>query len=137
MTPKRINKSKDQISDEIAYNAKLFRFKNMAARVFPLLLTDSVYDAQTALDAVSGFAKAELSEKEASFKINDLSLDFSAQPKGKITDTMNAIKVELQEENAKEVSDFLELFSRTFSSYGTNQFLKKPMSDIKASDIIA
>ncbi len=134
---KRVNKSKDQITQEMERNALLLRYKNMAARLFPLLQTDTIYDAQTALDAVSGFTKYELSEKEASFKMNDLALDFSEQPKGKITDVMNAIKVELQNESAKEAADFLELFSKTFSQYGASHFVKKSMSEIKSSDILA
>lgn len=135
--PKRLNKSKDQISEEMAYNAKLLRFKHMATRIFPLLTTDTIYDAQTAMDAISGFVKYDLAEKESQFKVNDLPLDFSDQPEGKITETMTALKAELQTESAKEVAEFLEMFSRTISSYGAAQFVKKPMSDLKAEDFIA
>lgn len=134
---KRFPKSKDQILSEMEYSAKLTRFKSMANRLFPLLQTDTIYDAQTALEAVSGFVNFELSEKESSFKINDLKLDFSEQPEGKITNVMKAIKVELQQEGAKEAAEFLEMFAKTFSQYGSSQFLKKPMSEITAEEIIS
>lgn len=137
MTPKRINKTKNEIAQEMAYTEKLKRFKSMATRIFPLLVTDTIYDAQTALDAVSGFIKEDIAIRESAWKVNDLPIDFSSQPEGKITNTMNAIKVELQQENALEVSEFLELFSRTFTSFGSKQFLAKPMSEISMDDIIA
>ena len=136
-TPKRVNKSKPEILDEMAKRTKIEKFKDLGRRLFPMLKTDSIYDAQTALDAVAGYVKMELSIKEASFKINDLPLNFSQEPKGKITDVMNAIKVEVQDENAKDVAEFLELFSRTFSSYAMKMFLEKPMSDVTVDDIVA
>ena len=137
MAPKRVNKTKPEILDEMAKRAKIENFKDMGRRLFPILKTDSIYDAQTALDAVAGYVKMELAIKEAKLKINDIPLDFSKEPKGKVTDVMNAIKVEVQNENAKDVAEFLELFSRTFSSYAMKVFLEKPMSEVKVDDIVA
>lgn len=134
---KRINKTKPEILNEMAQRAKIEKFKDMGKRLFPLLTTDTIYDAQTAIEAVSGYIKFELSVKEANFKINDLPLDFKDQPEGSITDVMNAIKVELQQENAKDAAEFLELFGRTFSSYAVKKYLENPMSEVKVEDIIA
>lgn len=137
MSTKRVNKSKPEILNEMAQRAKVEKFKDMGKRLFPLLTTDTIYDAQTALEAVSGYIKFELSIKEASFKLNDLPLDFSKETKSKVTDVMNAIKVELQEENAKDCAEFLELFGRTFSSLAVKKYLENPMSEVKVEDIIA
>lgn len=134
---KRVNKSKPEILGEMAQRAKVEKFKDMGRRVFPLLKTETIYDAQTVLDAVSGYIKFELAVKEQSLKLNDLLVDFSKEPKGEILDAMDAIKVELQQESAKDVADFLELMGRTFSSYASSEFLKKPMTDLKVEDIIS
>lgn len=134
---KRVNKNKAQILDEMAQRAKIDKFKDMGKRLFPLLSTDTIYDAQTAIEAVSGYIKFELSVKEAGFKVNDLPLDFSKEPEGKVTEVMNAIKVELQGESAKDSAEFLELFGRTFSSYAVKKYLDNPMSEVNVDDIIA
>lgn len=134
---KRINKSKSQILDEIAQKAKIENFKNIGKKLFPMLTTDSIYDAQTVLDALSGYIKMELAVKESSFLVSDLLVDLSNEPKGNITDIMKAIHTEISKENAKDMAEFLELFSKTFSTYAVNQYLKKPMSDLKVEDIIA
>ena len=135
--PKRVNKNKGQILDEMAQRVKIEKFKDMGHRIFPLLKTETIYDAQTAIEAVSGYIKFELAVKENSYKINDLLIDMSEEPESDITTAMNAIKVELQNENAKDTAEFLELFGRTLSSYGAKEFLKKPMTDLKVEDIIS
>lgn len=137
MAPKRVNKSKPEILSEMAQRAKVEKFKDMGRRIFPLLKTETIYDGQTVLDAVSGYIKFELAVKEQSLKLNDLLVDFSKEPEGEILEAMKAIKVELQQESAKDVADFLELMGRTFSSYASSEFLKKPMSDLKVEDIIS
>lgn len=137
MAPKRINKTKPEILGEMAQRAKIEKFKDMGRRIFPLLTTDTIYDAQTAIEAVSGYIKFELSIKESGFKVNDLPLDFSKEQEGKVTDVMNAIKVELQTENAKDSAEFLELFGRTFSNYAVKKYLDNPMSDVNVDDIIS
>ena len=50
-SPKRVNKNKPEILDEMARRAKVEKFKDMGRRLFPLLTTDTIYDAQTAIEA--------------------------------------------------------------------------------------
>jgi hypothetical protein len=70
-------------------------------------------------------------------KINDLLIDLKNQPKTKITKAMEALKAELQNENAKETASLLERFGNTLGQYSAATFMKNKMSKIKIEDILA
>lgn len=112
--------------------------KEVARRIFSKLTgLDTIYDAQTAVSALSGYIKYELAVKEMGLKLNDLLIDLKNEPKTKITEAIDALKVELQEENAKETAGLLERFGNTLAQYSAAQHLKNPMSSMKVEDIIA
>lgn len=135
---KRVNKTKEEIAKELAHKIKIEREKGIARRIFPLLTDqESIYDAQTTVNALSGYIKYEMSKKEASFKLNDLLIDLSKEPDTKITATMQALKVELQEDGAKEVASLLERLGQALGQFSASQFMQKPMSEIKMEDIIS
>lgn len=135
---KRINKTKDEIAKEMAHKQMIEQQKALARTIFKCIEgQDSIYDAQTVVNALSGFIKYELSVKEASLKLNDLLIDLSNEPKTKITEAMEALKVELQDKNAKELASLLERFGQTLAHYGSAQYMKNPMSTMKVEDIVS
>ena len=135
LKPKRVNKSKNQILDEMARKAKVERQKQMVRRIFPLLKVDTIYEMQTALSAVAGYLKEEIERKMGVFKVNDLPLDFKDEPKTKITESMVAIKSELQMDSAVEVMEAIELFANYLPSIGAERFLSKKSEELKVEDL--
>lgn len=135
---KRVNKSKEEIAAEMKHKAVVTQQKELVKKIFAAISSqDTIFDAQTVLNALSGFIKYELSQKEATLKINDLLLDLSKQPKGKITKAMTELKAELQNENAKDTTMLLEHFGNTLGQYSAATFMKNKMSKIKIEDILA
>lgn len=132
---KRVNKSKPEILDEMAKRAKIERQKELIRRIFPLLEVDTMYDMQTALLAVSGYIKEDIERKVQIFNVNDMLLDFKGEPDTKITKVMNAIKTELQMENAVEVMDTLETFGNFIPNIGVEAYLKKDAKDLTLKDL--
>ncbi len=137
-TPKkRVNKTKDEISNEMAHKAKVEKQKILARKMFAVLNADSIYDNQTALNALSGYIKFEMAIRESKIKVNDLLLDLKKEPDTKITQVMEALKAELQDEPAKDVADLLERMGKTLEAFIARKFINNPMSDIKLEDIVA
>lgn len=135
---KRVNKSKEEIAAEMKHKAVVSQQKELVKKIFAAIANqDTVFDGQTVLQALSGFIKYELSQKEATLKINDLLIDLSKQPKGKITKAIAELKVELQNENAKDTAQLLERFGNTLGQYSAATFMKNKMSKIKIEDILA
>lgn len=138
MAPKRVNKTKEEVAKEIAQQEIVKQQKILAGIIFKCIEgQETIYDAQTVVNALSGFIKYELSVKEASLKLNDLLIDLTNEPASKIKDAMEALKVELQDKNAKDIAMLLQRFGETLGHFSSAQFMKNPMSDIKIEDIIA
>ena len=138
MTVKRINKTKDDIEKEMVQKEIVKQQKILAATIFKCLEgQENIYDAQTVVNALSGFIKYEMQVKESQLKLNDLLIDLTNEPASKIKDAMEALKVELQDKNAKDTAMLLQRFGETLGHYSAAKFMKNPMSDIKIEDIIA
>lgn len=135
--PKRVNKTKDEIAKEMAHKANIEKQKALARRMFPLLAVESIYDGQTALNALSGYIKFEMAVRESKLKINDLLLDLKKEPDTQITKVMEALKAEFQDEPAKELSDLMERMAKTLESFIARKYINNPMSEIKMEDIVA
>lgn len=137
MPPKRKNKSKEEIRDDLRRIEKTKRQIILAKLLFPFMQDmKSIYDAQTALSATSGYIQAELEKKLSSFTVKELDINFKDEPDSDIKKVMIAFLGQLEPENAKDVVDLLESYSKTLGIYGQEQFLKNPMSMLKISDII-
>ena len=134
---KRENKSKEQIAAQLKQAEKVKRDKILVKLMFPFL-TDmkTVYDAQTALMALSGYINAELTNRIEKLKINDLRLDLSKEEVSEIKDTMIKLMGQLETENAEDMADLLERFSNILPQIGAREFLKGPMSTLKIEDIV-
>lgn len=137
MATKRVNKTKDEIAKEMAHNAKVEKQKALARRMFPLLEVETIYDGQTALNALSGYIKFEMAVRESKLKINDLLLDLKKEPDTQITKVMEALKAEFQDEPAKELSELMERMANTLQSFIARKYVNNPMSEIKMEDIVA
>ncbi len=134
----RVNKTKDEIKAELEHHQKVEKQKDLAKRIFPLLSKQTnIYDAQTVVNALAGYIKYELELKQREIKLNSLLIDLSVEKKNLITEAMEAMKVEFQDESANDLASLLERFGQTLSQYSSAQYMKNPMSSIKIEDLIA
>lgn len=136
MTVKRTNKTKEQIVKNMAAEEKNKKYAELAKRIYPLLKVETIYDAQTTFQALSGYFKDDLLKKEKSFKVSDLTVNLADQPKGLIVDSMEEIRKSLEGEEALLCAEFLEIFATVISQYGLKEFTKKPLSDLKLDDLV-
>ena len=133
----RKNKSKEQIAAQLKQQEKIKRDKILVKLLFPFLVDmKSIYDAQTALMALSGYMKAELSNRTAELKVSDLKLDLSKEEVTDVKDVMIKMMGKLEIENAEDMADLLERFSNILSQIGADKFLKGPMGSLKIEDIV-
>ena len=133
----RRNKSKDQIVEEMKHKDNVAHIKDVVGKIFPLLKVDTIYDAQTVVNALSGFIMAHTEAKLKEIKLNEVTIDLSKEDESKIKTSMLAIIDLMKDEGAKELSEILERLGKTFSQYGSHEFLKKPMSAISIDNILA
>lgn len=138
MKTSRINKTKEQITAEIKQVEKIKHIKEVVRKVYPLLQNvDSIYDAQTVLNALQGFIKVDLETLLDEITVGYLAMEFEQEKDSKIKDAMLAIVKEMANEPADEFSQTIERLARAFSDYGSTKFLKNPMSELKIEDILA
>lgn len=138
---KRINKQKDQIRAEMAYQekqkAKVEKEKYIAKTVFPLVENlKTVYDAQTAFNAASGYIQYALIAQEVKLKISELSIDLSKQEESDIGTAIKEIIKVTSDIDAKTVADLLERMGQKLAEFVTAKHLKDPMT-IKSEEFIA
>lgn len=137
-TVKRINKSKDEIASDIAHARKVAHIKDVVREIFPKVAEmESIYDAQTVVNALSGFIEAHIEKKLGDIKLSEITIDLSKEEDSAIKTAMIALIESFQAEGAKELAETLERFGRTLSSYGADKFLKNPMNTITIDDILA
>lgn len=137
MDKPRINKTKDQIAQEMKQLAKVKHIKEVVRKVYPLLDVDTIYDAQTVLNAIQGFIKVDLEERLDKIKLNDLALNFDKEKDSKIKTAMQIIVKEFADEPADEFSQTIERLARAFSDFGAQKFLKNDMKSLKIEEILA
>lgn len=131
----RINKTKDQIAEDIVRQQKVAHIKDIVRRIFPLLEVPTIYDAQTTLNALVGFIKADLEEKTQKVKVGDISIDLSKE--SEITTAIKNITDLFLDEPAEEFAQTLDRLSKAFGDYGSMRFVKNPMTEIKVDDLVA
>ena len=138
MPKPRVNKTKDQIAEQLKYTQKIDRERSLCKSIWPLIDHQaSIYDAQTALNALSGFITAYIQKKIDDIKVEDLALDLSKEPDNEIKQAVVEMIGLLGPENAKDTASLLERYGKTLAQYGANQYLKNPMSVLKIEDIVA
>ena len=106
--------------------------------MFPLLANQkSIYDAQTVLAALSGYAKASLDKKLQEILLGDLDIDLSHEDSSEIKTSMLNLLDLLAAENAKDMLMLMDRFGDTLAQYSAHEFMKKPISEIKVDMIVA
>ena len=135
---KRVNKSKEEIAAQLQHKQMIERQKSLAKLIFPYIADlPSVYDAQTACNAVAGFIKLGSKEAEDKLKVSDLEIVTTTSEKGLVLDAVNNILGLVEIENAKETASLLERMGSMLPQFLANKHLKDPMSVIKSEEFIA
>jgi|ERR1035437_3899060 hypothetical protein len=137
MKTPRINKTKEEIKAEMERISNIAHMKDVVRKVFPLLTVPTIYDAQTTLNALVGFIKADIEEKTNALKLSNLEIDLSKEADSEIKTSMLAIIDLFKDEPAEELSATLDRLSQAFGQYGSMKFVKGPMTDISLVDILA
>lgn len=134
----RANKSKEEIAQDMVKKQIVLKERELAKIMFQILEgQETIYDAQTVVNALAGYIKYEIQVKNSQFKVNDLLIDLSKEKKNKITEAMESLKAEFQNEPALDLANLLERFGKQLAMYGASEFLKKPMTELSAEDLIA
>lgn len=139
MTPKRVNKTKDQIAYEMKVQQVAKEKIALVKRIYPLLKSQkSIYDAQTVLYGLAGYIKAEIQKKEREIILSDLTIDFSSEPvDSEITKAILALHADLQGEKASILEKLLSEFGDSIQKYGSHKYMQQGMDAITESEIIA
>lgn len=135
---KRVNKSKEQISEEIKYTEKVTHLKEIVKQIFPVIANvDTIYDAQTVVNALSGFIEAHITNKLNEVKLSEITIDLSKEEESKIKTAIEQLVAMFPDESANELSETLERFGKSLSQYAAHTFMKQPMEILKVEDIVA
>ena len=138
--PKRQNKSKEQLVSEMKHLQTIQREKDLVRVMFPHIADMStIYNAQTALNALSGFIKFEMDKRMGEINVSELDL-LPYIEKEKASDIKSAIYSligQLGPEKAKDVSGLLERFGTGLAQFSAQEFMKQPMKKIKVDQLVA
>lgn len=136
--PKRIPKSKEELKAQMAHLQMIEHQKKVVRMIFPVLADmKTIYDAQTVVNALSGFIKAALAEKQTQYKVRDFDIDLSKEKKSAVKDKVIEVCELLAGENADDVTALLDRFGSGLGQYGAKKYLENPMKVIKMEDFVA
>ncbi len=132
----RKNLSKDQIIEQMAAEKKVAHIKEVVRKVFPIIENmDTVYDAQTVVNALGGFIAAEVEKTVGKIKLSEIEIDISGEEDGKIKTAIMELIALFPDESAQELSETMERLGTTLQSYVATNAMKEKM-DIKIDDIV-
>lgn len=135
---KRVNKSKEQIQSDIIQQQKVAHIKEVVRQLFPKIESvDTVYDAQTAVNALSGFIAAHIEGQVAKIKLSELPIDLSQEPDSKIKTAIVEIMDIMKDESAQELSETLERLGTTLQQYIVHTHMSAPMSTITIDNLLS
>lgn len=134
----KVERSKEEIKAELNNKAVVTQEKKDAREIFEALkLVDTIYDAQTVALYVSGYLTFEIQKKSSQYVVGDLPLVTSKEKNKKLKASVEALLETIKFKNATEVASLLKRMGDTIAQYGAAQYLKKPMSEFKVTDIIS
>lgn len=135
---KRVNKSKEQIQSDIVQQQKVAHIKEVVRQIFPKVeALDTVYDAQTAVNALSGFIAAHIEGLVAKIKLSELPIDLSTEGDSKIKTAITEIMDMMKDESAQELSETLERLGTTLQQYIVHTHMSAPMSTITIDNLLS
>ena len=134
----RVNKEKEEIAAQMASTQRVERMKVLARLIWPFLEPqETIYDAQTVLNATAGFLKQELNKKTELIIVKDLPVDLSKEKDSEIKNGINHLLQLLQTEKAEDTIQLLEKMGNSFGQYAALEYLKNPMSIMERDKFIA
>lgn len=129
--------SKEEITRQMENENKIKHIKEVVTKAFPLIENlDSVYDAQTAVNALAGLLAAEVEKKVGLIKISEIEIDLSKEKDGNIKTAILEMISLFPDESAQELSETMERLGTTLQSYVANEGMKAKMN-IKVTDIVS
>jgi len=135
---KRVNLSKEEIEAQIRADLKLSKQKDLARKIFPSIAhMDTVYDAQTVLNALAGFIKFGLQKKESEFTVRDMAIDFTKEKASTIKDAVIELLAVVEHENARDAADMLEMMASRLPGYIATVHMADKMDTITIDKFIA
>lgn len=135
---KRVNKTKDELAEQMAKNARIERMKVLARLIWPFIKDQkTIYNAQTAVTAAAGFIRQELEKKTEQIVVKDLVIDLSHEEDSEIKTAVEHLIQLMQTETAADASALLEKMGSSFTSFGASEYLKNPMSSVSMDEFIA
>lgn len=135
---KRVNKTKDQIITDIDHAKKVAHIKEIVRTIFPLIgNVDTVYDAQTVVNALSGFITAHIENKVAQIKLSELPIDLSKEEDSKIKTAIEGIIELMKDESAQELSETLERLGTTLQQFVVHKHMSEPMNTITIDELVS
>lgn len=133
----RKNLSKEQITEQIANEAKIAHIKEIVRIAFPAIeKLDSIYDAQTAVNALGGLIEAEIENVVKKIKLSDLTIDLAKENDSKIKTAILKLASLFPNESAQEISETMERLGSTLQAYVANNAMKGKMN-IKVDDLVS
>lgn len=109
----------------------------MVRQLFPSLeKVDSIYDAQTVVNALAGFIDAHVEQKVQEIKLKEITIDLSKEEDSKIKTAIEELISMFPEESAQELSESLEKLGTVFGKFAADKYLKQPMSVITVDDLV-
>lgn len=134
----RVNKTKEQIVADVKHIEKVQREKALVKLMWPFIESQkTIYDAQTVLQALSGFIKVEMDKKSSELIVKELSIDLSKEKDSEIKTAVLKLLGLLEIEKAKDTASLLERFGNILAQYSAGEYLKNPMSMVSLDKIIA
>ena len=135
---KRVNKNKQEIISDFKHQEKVAHIKEIVKAIYPILEdVDCIYDAQTVVNALSGFIEVHTSHELNKIKLSTVDIDLSKEEDSKIKTAMLKIVDLMKDESANELSETLERLGRTLSEYSAHTYMKQGMDKININDILA
>lgn len=133
----RVNKTKTEIALEMGKQERVKQEIALVKSIFPFIQDlASVYDAQTALSALSGFITFDLQKKNDALKVSDLNVDLSKEEASVIKDSVQNILGLIVNENARDAASLLKRFADTLAQFSANEYMKQPMKIISVEQIV-
>lgn len=137
---KRVNKTKEEIINQIHAQQRIDHAKEVVRRVFPHLSEcETIYDGQTVVNALAGFIRPHIENYLSKIKLSDLPIleSITNEEDTPIKRSLVALLEELKDEPAKQVSTTLEGLGQAFSAHGATKFLKQPMSELTVDELVS
>lgn len=135
---KRQNLTEHQILMDLQAKQRVAHAKDIVRDMFPALEeVETIYDAQTVVNALCGFIMPHIENYMSKIKMSDLPIDLSKEEDTKIKIALEKLLAILKDEPAKQLMTTLDQFGASFAKLGADRFLKQPMNAITVDDIVS